>query len=92
VVQQGTTFTVEDEGPGIPAEDLPTIFQPFHQLGDSNPGVGLGLAICRRIAEALGAELDVSSEVGVGTRFTLTLPAAALTPVDCTSRQAGRHT
>jgi len=74
---RGTEFVVEDGGPGIPPNELSTIFQPFHQLGAHNPGVGLGLAICKRIAEALSADLTVTSEVGVGTRFVLRLPATS---------------
>ncbi len=77
LVQCGTEFVVEDGGPGIRPSDLATIFQPFHQLGAHNPGVGLGLAICKRIAEALSADLSVTSELGVGTRFVLRLPPSA---------------
>jgi signal transduction histidine kinase len=68
---------VEDTGEGIPADDLPHIFDRFRQ--SQNPahggGVGLGLHIVKRFSEALGASVDATSEVGRGTRFVLTLPA-----------------
>jgi signal transduction histidine kinase len=69
---------VEDTGRGIPADRLDSIWQPFVQLGrklnQPGEGVGLGLAISRDLARKLGGELDVSSEVGKGSTFTLTLP------------------
>jgi heavy metal sensor kinase len=73
---------VEDRGSGIPARDLPHIFEPFYRspearrLGKS--GVGLGLAVARRIAVALGGSLEAQSEVGHGSRFTLRLPLEAV--------------
>jgi signal transduction histidine kinase len=70
-------LTVEDHGCGIPAEDLPRVFEPFFrspQLGElGSGGVGLGLALARRIAAALGASLDAESQPGQGSRFTLRL-------------------
>ena len=71
-------FEVTDEGPGIPAEHLPRVFDRFHQVDPSRsaPGSGLGLAIAREHAELLGGALSVRSEPGEGTRFRLELPAA----------------
>ena len=73
------TLSVEDAGSGIPAEDLPHIFEPFHRSAASRrqgvAGVGLGLAIARRIAVALGGSLNAESVLGQGSRFTLRLPA-----------------
>ena len=73
------TLTVEDAGPGIPAEDLPHVFEPFYRSAASRrkgvAGVGLGLAIARRIAVALGGNLAAESILGQGSRFTLRLPA-----------------
>jgi PAS domain S-box-containing protein len=69
---------VIDTGVGIPADKLSEIFEEFHQL--HNPGrnleqgLGLGLAIVRRLAELLGTEVDVASRLGRGARFSLTLP------------------
>ena len=66
---------VEDRGRGIAEADLPFIFDEFFQAPErSEPGAGLGLAIARELAEAHGGRIDVSSRVGEGTRFTVTLP------------------
>ncbi|HEY0839959.1 MAG TPA: HAMP domain-containing sensor histidine kinase, partial [Vulgatibacter sp.] len=66
---------VEDNGPGIPPKTLAKIFDPFFTT-KSNGGSGLGLAISKRIVDELGGSLEVSSEVGVGTRFRVSLPSA----------------
>ncbi|UCE86156.1 MAG: PAS domain-containing sensor histidine kinase [Deltaproteobacteria bacterium] len=69
---------VSDDGPGIAEEDRERIFQPYVQAGEDGPagGLGLGLAICRRIVEAHGGSIRVAeSDVG-GARFVFTLPAA----------------
>lgn len=68
-------LTVEDSGRGIPAEDLPRIFDRYWQ-GDraSRKGVGLGLAIVRGIVEAHGGSVAVSSTVGRGTTFRVAVP------------------
>jgi signal transduction histidine kinase len=74
---------VTDTGPGIPREKLETIFEPFVQLtsglNDRRGGVGLGLAISRDLARAMEGDLTVESTVGVGSRFTLSLPLARST-------------
>jgi signal transduction histidine kinase len=71
--------TVSDTGPGIAPEDLPTIFDPFHQLGRGTTrgtgGVGLGLSIVKQLVEALGGTTSVSSRVGEGTVFRVDLPS-----------------
>ena len=71
---------VRDTGIGIPADKLDAIFEPFVQLerGQSNtpPGTGLGLAISRDLARAMSGDLTATSEVGVGSTFTLTVPRA----------------
>lgn len=74
---------VSDTGIGIAPEKLEAIFQPFVQV-ESGPsrraqGTGLGLAISRRIVEAMGGALTVSSEVGLGSTFTLELQRAVVT-------------
>lgn len=69
-------FTVKDTGRGIPADQLPYIFDPYRQTakGDADLGFGLGLAIVQRIVAAHHGRLGVQSQVGVGTEFTLALP------------------
>ncbi len=71
-------FSVTDTGPGIPAESLAPIFQPFTQADASiarrHTGTGLGLAISQRLAQLLGGSLEVSSTPGAGSRFTLIAP------------------
>ncbi len=72
-------FEVIDSGPGISAEELRRLFEPFHQL-ESTPvrgkgqGTGLGLAITRRLTRMLGGDTLVESEPGAGSTFTLSLP------------------
>jgi len=75
------TFNVRDTGIGIPQERLEEIFEPFHQL-DGSPtrrygGTGLGLALVKMILAAHGAQLQVDSLEGQGTRFCFSLPTAA---------------
>jgi signal transduction histidine kinase len=65
---------VEDNGNGIPPEVLPKIFDPFFTTKDVGQGTGLGLSICYKIVESHGGKIGVQSKVGVGTRFTVTLP------------------
>ncbi len=71
-------FRVQDTGPGIPADKLDAVFEPFRQLDGSSTrthgGVGLGLALSRRLARLLGGRLELESRVGAGSVFTLTLP------------------
>ncbi len=73
-------FVIADSGIGISAEVLPALFAPFTQ-GDGSiarrfGGSGLGLSICRKLSELLGARIMVASEVGRGSTFTLRLPVA----------------
>ena len=63
---------VEDDGPGIAPEVLPLIFQPFFTT--KTRGTGLGLSIARRNVESLGGTIDVTTELGRGTRFRLAFP------------------
>jgi len=70
--------TVADTGEGIPAEELPNIFERFYRVDKSRAratgGHGLGLTITRRLIEAHGGRIAVESEPGKGTRFTFTVP------------------
>ena len=68
--------SVTDTGVGIPANELPLVFDRFHRGRDG--GSGLGLAIARHVAEAHGGALTVRSTVGQGTTFTVTLPVLAM--------------
>ena len=69
-------FLLVDSGRGIAAEDLPRIFEPFFTT-KGNQGTGLGLAVSWGIVEAHGGTLEVQSEIGKGTTFTLQLPTNA---------------
>jgi signal transduction histidine kinase len=72
---------VEDHGPGIPGEDRQRIFEPFYRRGSElrreTQGIGIGLSIAKRIAEAHGGRITVESSPGSGSRFTIVLPQAA---------------
>lgn len=87
-------FSVIDTGPGIPADELPHLFDRFYQTRD-NPqkkkGLGLGLAICKGLVEAHGGRIWVESLLGAGSGFNFTLPAALLTePAEASAEKAAR--
>lgn len=79
--EQGVSITVEDEGCGIEPRHLPRLFERFYRVDQARSrqlgGTGLGLAIVRHIALAHHGSVSVRSTVGVGSTFTLRLPAAA---------------
>jgi two-component system phosphate regulon sensor histidine kinase PhoR len=72
-------FEVSDDGPGIPAEHLPRIFERFYRVDKARSrdlgGTGLGLSIVKHLAEGMEASIAVHSEPGRGTRFTVQIPA-----------------
>jgi signal transduction histidine kinase len=76
-------IAVRDTGPGIEAQHLPHLFEPFYRVdavrGDGSGHAGLGLALAAWIVQAHGGHLAVESRIGVGTVFTLTLPLRART-------------
>jgi signal transduction histidine kinase len=79
----GLRVTVEDQGPGIDAADVPHLFERFYRgrTADGTSGSGLGLAIARNLARLHGGDIAVDSAPERGSRFTLTLPAAVAAAV-----------
>lgn len=71
--EQGVVAHIQDNGKGISPEDLSKIFDPFFTSGKER-GTGLGLAICRNIIDAHGGTLNATSQVGIGTVFSVWLP------------------
>jgi len=67
---------ISDTGVGIPPENITKIFDPFFTTKEVGRGTGLGLAVCYGILTEHGGSLDVQSTLGVGTTFTIILPAA----------------
>jgi two-component system phosphate regulon sensor histidine kinase PhoR len=69
---------VADTGIGIPRDDLPRIFERFYRVDKARSrelgGTGLGLAIVKHLMQSIGGQIDVTSRVGSGTKFTLHLP------------------
>ena len=77
-------LTVEDTGVGIPPHVLPRIFERFWQVDTSSTrkfqGAGIGLALVRSLSQAMEGEIDVDSQLGVGTKFTVSFPIEAAAP------------
>ena len=75
-------FTVKDSGPGIAAEHLPRLTERFYRVDRSRSretgGTGLGLAIVKHVAQRHGAELHIESQLGQGSRFSITFPSARM--------------
>lgn len=89
----GAVLRVADQGIGIAPADREKLFEPFQRVGvrGAAPGTGLGLWITRRIVEAHGGRIDVTSEPGTGTTFTVRLPReGAATRTASPSSPAGR--
>ena len=78
---RGVAISVKDTGPGISAENQVRLFKPFTQIDNTktraHDGAGLGLVITRRLAQAMGGDVQVSSKLGHGATFTLYLPLDA---------------
>ena len=89
-VDGGVAIAVSDTGCGIAAPDVPHVFELYRQAsnGWAHNGCGIGLYIVRRYCELLGGRVEVESELGRGTRFTVTLPTHAAMPAVSDSRPA----
>ena len=76
-LENNAQVSVRDSGMGIPSDKLEEVFEPFHQLDESTTrqqgGTGLGLSLARKIIEALGSSLSVTSSLGHGSTFTFLL-------------------
>jgi CheY-like chemotaxis protein/anti-sigma regulatory factor (Ser/Thr protein kinase) len=87
-------MTISDDGPGIPREILPTLFEPFSQarqdIDRSHGGLGLGLTIVHSLVVAHGGTVAVDSEPNEGTTFTVTLPRPATLAADASANDALR--
>jgi len=75
--QDAVEVSVEDTGNGIPAEDLPRLFERFYRGSSGKPGTGLGLSIARNLIRLHGGDITVASEVGRGSVFCVRLPREA---------------
>ena len=83
-VNQHVQIVVIDSGAGIPASQVPHIFEKFYQADNQGPslgGTGLGLAIAKQIVVAHGGSITAESSVGVGSTFTVTMPVRAGRPM-----------
>ena len=91
---EGVIFEVADTGPGIAADALPFIFEPFYRApevsGTATSGAGLGLSICHKLVTAMGGTISAESLVGQGTRVRVWLPLqrSVMMPF---RRTGGRH-
>lgn len=77
---ENVRLIVEDSGVGIPPDHIPHIFDRFYRVPDPNPekGLGLGLSFVAAIVKAHGGDIRVSSKLGEGSRFEVTLPVGAI--------------
>lgn len=82
---QEVVIVIEDDGPGIPSEELPRIFEPFYRGRNARnleiEGSGIGLSIVEQVVRSHGGRIRVASLAGRGTRFTLQLPALKVNAV-----------
>ena len=92
VNERSISLNVADNGPGIPADKIEAVFEPFVQLERgltrTTEGTGLGLAISRGLARGMGGDVLLKSEVGVGSVFTVIIPLARARTTPTPSRSA----
>jgi signal transduction histidine kinase len=78
ILEINTHHSSRDNGIGIPPEEQEKVFEKFHQVENSFtgqvPGAGLGLALCKKVLEAMGGKISLRSEIGKGTDVTLAFP------------------
>lgn len=90
----GISFSVIDRGPGIPLEERQRIFERFHQTDAAatrrSEGAGLGLYITTQLTTAMGGTIELSSELGVGSTFRISLPATTVDPTPAPLSGASR--
>lgn len=88
-------FTIRDSGIGIPAEQQALVFEPFRQLDGAITrrfrGIGLGLALSRKLARTMGGDIELDSEPGVGSIFTVRLPHRECAEVDSAAAPDGNR-
>jgi signal transduction histidine kinase len=78
ITDEGLTISVRDHGPGIPAADLPHVFERFHRganVRDRRSGTGMGLAIAKGVLAVEHGRISVENCAGDGARFTIVVPA-----------------
>jgi len=75
---QFVLVTIADSGCGISPEDLQNIFDPFFTTKPAGQGTGLGLSVCHSIVKAHGGEITCESEIGIGTKFNISLPIGGI--------------
>ena len=69
-------LSVTDDGPGVPSQMRPRLFEPFATTKDPGKGTGLGLAVCRGLVEAAGGSITLDESYAQGARFVVELPVA----------------
>jgi signal transduction histidine kinase len=82
---------IRDDGPGIPPDVMPRLFEPFYTTKEAGKGTGLGLSISEKIVRSHGGTISVNSEVGVGTTFTIALPVRDTPKTSSSSATAPSH-
>jgi len=85
--EQWLRITVQDTGPGIPPENLPKLFEPLFTT--KARGIGLGLAVSKKLAELNGGRIEVQSKLGEGAAFTIILPTVPQPP-QASQKEAGQ--
>jgi len=81
-------ISIKDDGCGIPKENLRKIFEPFFTTKEVGKGTGLGLSLAYDIVRKHGGNIEVKSEVEIGTEFTITLPLEGLSKTDKTDSKS----